>query len=276
MKVFVVVTDPELVREFFERTTIKLNVMISYHYLRGNAQKLVVTYRNKINLLYLDSGAFSANQGRSQITLSEYSGYLQMFGRSYDAVFNFDNSFADPDHNLINQVTLENNLKGTGIRAIPVIHDPQDPLGEFKLYADDGHDYIAIGSDKTLPNEILQKIKTEFPNIRVHMFGTLARKMLFTFKPYSADSSVYAQKVKVGELSYWDPIDKKEYHHDIGDRDTNRPNHVKRFHHYDQLEIFWRDTFGYDYQTLLNNTTAKSIVNLYFLWQLENRVNEVE
>ena len=46
-----------------------------------------------------------------------------MYGHLFDAVFNFDDKFDDPEHNWGNQVSLEKGLAGTGITPIPVCHD---------------------------------------------------------------------------------------------------------------------------------------------------------
>ena len=64
MKIFPAIQNAKIVRDFFEKTGVKLNVLISYQYLNGQANKLVKDYRDMINLLYLDSGAYTANKGK--------------------------------------------------------------------------------------------------------------------------------------------------------------------------------------------------------------------
>jgi hypothetical protein len=198
-----------------------------------------------------------------------------MFGHLFDAVFNLDDKFYDPDHNLQNQLYLEDGLKDKNVKPIPVVHDTNDPFGEFKMYADLGHNYIAIGSTERLSEDVFNKIEKTYPNVKLHMFGTLERKMLFRHKPYSADSSVAAQDAKVGNIMYWDPIDNQEYNIDLGARDKKKDNsvHLKDFHHQKELTIFLEEIFSYRYQDLLNDRVARQIVNMYFLWQLEDRVN---
>lgn len=267
MKILVVVGDSSIIPAFYCQTKgIKLNIMISYQYLRGQAQNVTEKYRDMIGLLYLDSGAFSASKGRSKITVQEYLGYLKMYGHLFDAVFNFDDKFDDPQHNLQNQIYLEEGLEGTGVVPVPVVHDAKDPFREFEMYAQSGHSFIAVGSNQALPDEVFEKIKKEFPNVKVHMFGTLERGMLFKHKPYSADSSVYLHDAGTGHISYWDPMDKKEC--------TIHVDDLQKFHHKKELEKFLSDTFEYDYQKLLTSYRAKQIVNIYFMKQLEDRVNE--
>jgi len=276
MKIFMAVAHSEIIPAFYQKTKIKLNVMISYQYLGGQASKVAEDYRGMIDLLYLDSGAFSASKGRSSITLSEYLGYLKMYGHLFDAVFNFDDKFDDPEHNLNNQLFLEKGLEGTGIKPIPVVHDPKDPFGEFEMYAELGHDFIAIGSNKKLKDDVFERIKKEFPNVKIHMFGTLERKMLFKHKPYSADSSSFEQEAGRANIFYWDPIDKKEYSIDVGEREKkgSKVIHCKRFHHRANLEKFIYKTFNYRCQDLLTSPEARPIVNIYFFKQIENRINQ--
>ena len=274
-EIFMAITDPEIIPAFYEKTQIKLNIMISYQYLRGAASKVVKKYRDMIHLLFLDSGAYSASRGKSSITLPEYLGYLKMYGHLFDAVFNFDEKFDDPEHNWRNQVSLEKGLAGTGIKPVPVCHDSKDLYGEFEMYADE-HDFIAIGSSEKPEDDFFEKIKEAFPGVRVHMFGTLERKMLFKHKPYSADASTFTQEAADGDILYWDPIDRKECRINVGEREKKESNiiHFKTFSHKSNLEEFLKTTFNYDYQDLLTSHQAKSIVNMYFFTQLQNRINQ--
>ena len=275
-EILMAITDPEIIPAFYEKTKIKLNIMISYQYLRGAASKVAEKFRSMTRLLFLDSGAFSASQGKSSITLPEYLGYLKMFGHFFDVVFNFDDKFDDPEHNWRNQVYLEKGLEGTGIKPVPVVHDVNDPFGEFEMYVEGGHSYVAIGSNKKLEDNVFEKMKKEFPNVKIHMFGTLDRKMLFKHKPYSADSSSFAQEAAGGIILYWDPIDEKEYRINVGEREKKGSDfiHFKTFGHRANLEKFLKTTFNYDYQDLLTSYEAKSIVNMFFFHQLQDRVNQ--
>jgi len=274
MKIFMV-AEPNIISVFYKKTKIKLNVMVSYHYLRGVAYKLIEKYRDMINLLYLDSGAYTASKEKLPITVNEYLGYLKMYGHLFDQVFNLDDKFDDPDHNWRNQVYLEQGLAGTGIKVVPVCHDTADLFGEFEMYAD-RHEFIAIGSSEKPGDDFFEKIKEAFLRVRIHMFGTLEREMSFKHKPYSADSSTFTQEAANGNILYWDPIDKKEYKINVGEREKKGRDfiHFKTFRHKANLEKFLETTFNYGYQDLLTSHEAKSIVNIYFFTQLQDRVNQ--
>jgi hypothetical protein len=273
MKIFNVIDDAEILPTFFEKTGEKLNVLISYAYLKGNGVKLTKDYRDRIESLYLDSGAFTAASGKVHISLSEYRRFIRRFGDRFDEVFNLDDKFDEPDHNKQNQIYLEEDPPEGSKIPIPVIHDKANPLREFKEYADEGHDFIAIGSN--LPRKVLDVIWKDFSGIKIHMFGNLDRKLLFDYKPFSADASTWAKAVGFGKLLYWDLEDKKEYPINLGEREGSKGNVIPfdDFHHKNQLETFLNDKFGTSRTQLMSDYTAKRIVNLYFFKQLETIIN---
>ena len=88
MKIFAAITTANTVNDFYSKTKIKLNYLISYAYLRGQAYKLTNEYRSMIDSLYLDSGAYSAATGRANITVTEYQTYLKLYGNLFDQYFN--------------------------------------------------------------------------------------------------------------------------------------------------------------------------------------------
>ena len=273
MKIFNAIDNAEIVPIFFEKTGEKLNVLVSYAYLKGNGVKLTRDYRDKIDSLYLDSGAFTAASGKVHISLSEYRRFIRRFGNLFDEVFNLDDKFDDPNHNKQNQIYLEEDLPEGSKRPIPVLHDKVDPLREFKEYADEGHDYIAVGSN--LPQKVLDIIWKDFSGIKIHMFGDLSLKLLFDYKPFSADASTWARAVGYGKLYFWDPEDKKAYPINLGEREGSKGNGIAfdDFHHKNQFESFLNDTFGFNRTQLMSDYAGKQIVNLYFFKQLENIIN---
>jgi len=283
MKIFVATTNAEIIRKFYEKTTRKLNVMISYHYLKAQAYKLTSEYKNMIELLYLDSGAYSVFTGRSQMTVYEYRNYISLFGDKFDEIFSFDEDFFDPDHNWENQVYLENNLQQCTKRPIPVIHDSENPLEEIATYVEDGHSYIAMGSNnRVLPEEFYEQVKEQYPDLKLHLFGNLNREHLTKFKPFSADSASFLHQSTFGCFYYWDPQDEKEYNIYVGAKDNAPTNentfYYQEFHHKEALERFLREKLGFSFETLLNSTTEDEIriLNLYFFKELEDRLNATE
>lgn len=277
----------EIVKHFYDLTERKLNVLISYVYLKGNAIKVTSTYRDMIENLCLDSGAYSVFTNKVKISLTEYLAYIRRYGHLFTTVFTLDDRFDDPDHNLRNQNYLEEGLKDKNWKPVPCIHDGGDPLGEIKTYVDQGHDYIALGSlgiRKKIDAKVLDATKTQFPDVKFHLFGSLNRETLFKYKPYSADASSWAKEAGQGSIYYWDDIDKKEYSIDIASRikpataagSKQKVIFYKDFHHKKQLDSFLMNTFGYTYKDLLNVALPRQMVNLYYLMQLQDLINASE
>jgi hypothetical protein len=275
MKIYNAVGNAEIVAEYFKKTKKKLNILVAYPYLKGSAYKLAKEYRGMINSLYLDSGAYSVSTGKIKLSVSEYGRYIARYGRLFDEVFNLDDDFFDPMHNLTNQAYLEKLLPAGAKKPIPVIHDAEDPFEEFKGYVNQGHTYIAVGSSKKIPSEVLKKITKKFPTVKIHMFGKLNRKMLSKHKPYSADASTWATAAGLGRFYYWDPEDKKEYLIVLNpkEKDSGKNVSYSKFPHKTGLDKFLKDTFGYDHSQLVADCQARMVVNLHFFKQLEEMLN---
>jgi hypothetical protein len=279
MKVFAAIKDAEVIKLFYEKTEIKLNYLISYFYLDGQAYRLAHEYRNMINELYLDSGAFSVAGGRSKITVTEYSKYLKLFGDRFDQYFNLDDRFDDPDHNQYNQDYLERHLPADA-KPIPVVHDTEDPFSEFKYYVDLGHDYIAIGSTINIPNETMVKIKETYPDVKIHFFGKIAKRKLESLYYYSADSTTWADAAAFGEILYLDPEDKEFHKIYMGstERKDADSDHYKKFSKKEKFDAFLKDTFDFEYGDLLikKGVYNRWVVNLFYYKELENHLTHLE
>ena len=136
---------------------------------------------------------------------------------------------------------------------------------------------MAIGSNKKLTDEVFKKFKENYPDLKIHMFGTLDREMLMTHRPYSADASTYAKQAGFGIISWWRPEEDKEYGIYVGEREREdaRFPHFQQFEHQKELEEFLHSTFKYTYTDLLTSTEAKWMVNFYFMHQLEDYINSL-
>lgn len=279
--IFNAMSTVDIVKILYDKTGIKANVMISYPYLEGNASKATKVYRGIIGKLYLDSGAFSSFTGKFKVSRHEYALYLKRYGHLFDEYFNLDDKFDDAAHNLENQYYLEGEL-GDVRKPIPVIHDPENPFMELQVYAEMGHNYIALGSmgaQKRIDPAIMDQVRDKYPDLKIHLFGNLDRKILEQYRPYSADSSSWAQlSGKGGSIYYWRPNEKKSYIYYVGSKesDKNGPPHIKRSQFWDEIEDFLHKTFGYNYPELLDNAIAKQVVNLYFYRQYEDYLNSLD
>ncbi|MBT4200036.1 hypothetical protein [Desulfobacula sp.] len=275
-KILNVIADINIIPHYFNITRKKMRVLVSYFYGKALIYKLVYEYREEmIEDLYLDCGAYSAQNDNITLSISEYMKYLLMFGQHFDHTFNLDDDFLNPDHNFNNQVFLENALPEGFRRPIPVIHDSDDPLGEIEIYVDQGHDYIAVGSNKKLSDDTWSKIKAKHPDLKLHMFGNLNRKMLKMHKPYSADAATYAIKAGFGSIFYYHPGEDKEYNVYLGEMENTNDKklYFSDFKYKKDLEEHLHDEFKFGYEDLLKNSYNKWVVNLHYFRQLEDLVN---
>ena len=279
MHIFSAITDADMVTKFFDKIGILLNILIAYPYLKGQSFKLTDTYRRMINLLYLDSGAYSAFMGKSTIDVYGYLHYLNSYGRKYNGCFNLDDRFDNPDHNLLHQLYLEKGLLNTDTLPIPVVHDSINPFEEFEMYAGMGHSYIAIGSSgsSALKDQLLTQAREKYPDVKVHLFGDLERNILKKHRPFSADSASWAHNAGVGVINYWRSSENKSYRYNVGGRDSVKGSqHIKLSPFWDEIRAFLYDTFRYEYNDLVNNYEARWILNLYFNHQFETYLNSLD
>ncbi len=278
MKIFAAIADAETVKMFHDKKQIKLNYLISYYYLDGQADKVTKKYRHMIDSLYLDSGAYSAERQSINISVTEYSTYLKLYGRFFDQYFNLDNKFDDPEHNYENQIILEERLPDEPKKPIPVIHDNADPFTEFRSYVHLGHDYIALGSTTPVSDDVYEKIKHKYPDVKIHFFGSLDWEELAKRRPDSADAANWAHAAGNGNIMYWDTDEKKVHRVQIGNRDRrdNVP-HFKQYEHREKLEDFLDRTFSWEYSDLLRKggPEKRMVVNLYFYNQMEIYLNSL-
>jgi hypothetical protein len=281
MKIFCAIDDAGIVKSFYEKTGIKMNYLVSYYYAKGVTHKLAYKYRHMIDSLYLDSGAYTAMTMGKKISLAEYGLYLKECGEFFDAYFNLDDQFDKPQSNTSNQLYLEKLLPDGTKKPIPVVHAKGEAaFNELSEYANMGHQFIAIGSEPRLPDDIHSKIQDTFPDVKLHMFGNLERKMLINHMPYSADSASWAEVASHGEILYWNEEEKKEYCLHLGGKDmkSTTPDYYKDFTYKDKANEFLKETFDYHYTDLLatGSSLKRQIVNVYFFKQLQDYLNSLQ
>ncbi len=250
-----------------------MNYLISYPYLKGNASKLVDDYRKMMNELYLDSGAYSVNQNKCRVKVGEYAQYLKLFGSKFDHYFNLDDDFEDTEHNQKNLRFIEKIVENSGKKLIPVLHSFDKSYEEFKIYADKGYEYVAIGSNVKAMKEICEKSRTEYPNVKIHLFGTLDEELLNDCQPDSADSAGFSHSAKYGNILFWHQ--EKKHVVNLGKRDDPDEKLIQfsNFEFKTELEKFLKDTFQFEKKDIVNNESNAQIVNLYYNYLLQERLN---
>ena len=281
MKIFAATSNVEIIRKCYEKTGgIKLNYLISYFYLNGQAYKATNEYRDMIDTLFLDSGAYSASTGRAKVSVSEYRTYLKLYGHLFDAYFNLDDDFDNPAHNQWNLKFIKSGLHKGANKPVPVVHDDEAPFGEFCEYAMQGYKFIALGSTTVLSKDFYQRVKKEYPKVDLHIFGRLNWKELTEHKPYSADAKTWLDTAATGNILYWDPDTNERHTVNMGSRIKNGQAGTlfKTFEKREKLEQFLDQTFHYSYRDLISkgDYNKRAIINLYYFWQMQNYLESLE
>lgn len=278
MKIFHAIVSADTVNVFYDKTRVKLNILISYAYQDKNISLLTKKYRDKIGLLYLDSGAFSVITGKKRISIREYATFLSKYGDLFDACFNLDDRFDDIEHNLNNQYYLEEVLSHRSWKPVPVVHDAVNPMSEFRIYAENGYKSIALGSmgaEKKIPKKQIEEIVKTYPDIKVHLFGQTNIKLLEKIRPYSADSAGWAHQAgKGGSIYYWRPTENKRYTYSVGGIVGDNKKHIKKSPFWGEIEKFLK-SFGYTEKDL-QDPTSRQIINLHSMVQFEHYVNSLQ
>jgi hypothetical protein len=285
MKIFCAIQDSAKVKLFHDRTKIKLNYLIAYNYLDGNATQLVYKYKKMIETLFLDSGAFSVFQGGNDINVHEYAIYLRKFYKKFDHAFSLDDKLYDPEHNLENHIYIDEAIKEGGKKCpngdnylIPVVHDTKDPLEEFKMYVDSGHNYIAISSNIAKNNKkACVKIRETYPKIKVHLFGYLKKELLEELDVESADSSGAQHATKFGYVRYLH--DGVAYEFYVGKKEVDKKDKKNKITTLETVKC--KDEFkdyiakyGININSLIEDENNALIVNMLYYHELEKHLNE--
>jgi len=278
VKLLHVVDSIDVSKEIYKLLKIKLSVLISYVYLKGKTTQFTGDNRDLIDLLYLDSGTYTAQKSKIDLTVDEYLNFLDYSGHLFDQYFNFDDQFENPDHNEENQLYLVEQLPASAKRPIPVLHDEKNPIDELESYIDMGYDDIAIGSNVRARSKVLDTANTKYPKKRLHVFGSHALKMLETFKPYTADSATYIRQASTNMIYFWDWQTKKTRYVYVGGKDRNMSSNMVHFNVLYQQNAGFKTLMGklgYDHKILFNSWMARWIVNLYFFTEFESYVNSL-
>ena len=259
----------------------KLNILLSYALLGNDTYDILVTHRDKINGIILDSGAFSDNTRGVKTDLDAYISYCQIAGRYYDFYFNLDSDFRE-DH--FSPENLENLLKmeraGLDSKLVPVIHSLYTE--EIDYYIEKGYPIVALGSSYATrldDMKLIFKMFDKCPQIRIHVFGTTSFANLIEVPAYSADSSSWAQTGGRTDVLFWNPaiegVDKKDSLNFTGRYDPKgKPvNYYLDYPYRKEFEEYIRKTFNFRCVDMFFYDN-RQLVNLKYFADLEDRITD--
>ena len=199
---------------------LKANMLFSYFHSRQNFikdPKVKAKYPNA-NMIFIDSGAFSAKTLGKNIDLDEYIEFCKKTDADYYAVFDV---IGDGDKTRENQDYMEKQ----GVNPVPCFHWGDD-MKHLDYYCEN-YDFIALGGMVGNIGQIkswLEVIFSKYPDKKFHGFGLTSPDMIKLFPWYSVDSSSWLMGSRTGTL--W-MMDTGSLHYDELDRNTQRANLFK-------------------------------------------------
>jgi len=171
-------------------------VLLSYHYYKKEISFIQQLLSENVDV-FIDSGAFSAENSGKNIDIQDYIKFLKLTGaKTYAGLDVIGNAKAT----MVNQKIMEE----AGLSPIPTFHIGEHKNDLYDLVSQ--YDYIALGGMVMSPkiekwldavwNRML-KIKQ---NIKVHAFGMTNITLIAKYPWYSVDSSSFKSGKRFGRL----------------------------------------------------------------------------
>lgn len=169
-------------------------ILCSYWCFRKQ-MKLVKGYVQSGYEVFLDSGAFSAENSKAEINLDDYCAYIQESGATVYAGLDV---IGNPIKTMQNVRYMEEKY---GLHPIPTFHMGGTPNELRALFT---YPYIALGgmvfssNKERYCDEIWAILLKEAPGIKVHGFGMTNVDLMERYPWFSVDSSTYKDGRRFG------------------------------------------------------------------------------
>ena len=283
MRIYQASMSLAILKKYFELFSEKLNILLSIALIGGETKGFLVDYRNMVDSIVADSGAWSVAKGKSMLSIDAVIAYFKQWGHLFEKYFNFDTNFSDKGFkdNYSNQRKMEKE----GLHPVPVVHNFFDSEIDFYM-SSEKHPWLALGSAQSKSLNDLQyavdRIKRKDPTVKIHWFGGSRYDWLIQTQLASCDTSSWVKTGSFGDILYWnnhkeglnkaDRIYVGGYVKDEDDRYYHFVNYPWR----KELEEYLDKNFGFEYGDLLGYEDQFNIqlVNTRFYAELEKRVNQ--
>jgi len=256
---------------------------MSYSDQNETKLKFMLEHREMIDMLILDSGAWSLNNNKSHpkemAVPNKLMFYLQDFGHRFDFYFNYDSDFTIGgfENNYLNQLQLEK----AGLSPVPVVHDYYGRT-EIDHYIKKGYRRVALGSFKNRKIEdILHATKRlKDAGIEVHLFKNASFNHLSRLPVDSADASSWAQNNAHGCIAIWNPNLVSENKtqvfrmQDFQSKNARGVPYLNDHRYKDEiLEIIFQST-GITYNNLmgLDSNLYRAVLNCFYYFQIQELI----
>jgi hypothetical protein len=258
------------------------HLLESYHYIHKDS--FVQAIREKGDLIFLDSGAFSAYTLGVDLDLPTYCRYIQ----ENDDIIRRDegivmasvlDGIGDPQLTYENQLAMERH----GVRPLPCFH-----AGEDERYLEHyikKYEYITLGgmvgsSTKQLMiwlDRMWDKYLTDGsgnPRIKVHGFGITSIPLMERYPWWSCDSSSWIQSAAFGSVitPKYGPMnvsEKSPSRHDAGQHVSTLTPMENKF----VLDMF--ESQGFNYERLSQVYESRAAYNLWAFGEINKQMDAV-
>lgn len=256
---------------------IKINVLRSYQADGPGTFKIINSAKHCVKALILDSGTWGLNKQtlKSKITVQSYASFLEYNHNYFDAYFGFDPIHGDEgtEDSIINQIYLER----LGFKPIPVLQN-LDIETDYYCEKKDKYPFVAIGSTHQKDFKDVKKsvFKLYENGIKVHLFGIGSYKELIEAPAWSSDCSSFAQWTKNGRQIFY--TNDKETSLAVRQYDKNgnlNKDYIRASKYCDDYEDWIYENFKLSLEDVIYNHDMCTMVNSYYFYELEKRVQEV-
>lgn len=159
----------------------------------------------KVELLFLDSGAYSAHTQGVEINIQDYIEYIKNNIDSISQYANLD-VIGNAEESYKNQLTMEE----AGLKPIPCFH-AGEPFEYLRRYLSGSYDYISlggmVGASKVTLIPFLDRCWEQIcdtpdrlPKCKVHGFGITSAEIVSRYPWYSVDSTTWFRSAGLGQI----------------------------------------------------------------------------
>lgn len=222
-----------------------LNVLISYHYFKGEDIARIRSWGLRI---IGDSGAYSVYMLGAQIDLDDFLAWMDKWraqlywAASLDVVGDVEASWANWQAS-----------RHVGLTLVPTIHYGCDPR-IMDRYVENGADLIGLGGMVPFKSEparlmrwclaVMRYARDTHPHVRFHGWGVTHRVLVDNLPWWSTDSSGYSAAFRYARLRLFDPDTHQHVHVHLNGRGSAREARLLREH------------YNADWADLMRSTTS--------------------
>lgn len=179
------------------------NVLVSYYYKSCITKERLEIIKQKKLKLFIDSGAFSAENIGAKIDLYKYINYLHEIN-NYIYMYAGLDDISDYKKTILNNKIMEN----AGLKPTITFHF-NEPIELLKDYLTE-YDKIClggvVGKSRNVKvawlDKLYSQVISQFPLKKIHMFGVHDKYILLRYPFFSADAATGIKRAVNGGSSY--------------------------------------------------------------------------